>query len=383
MPRSIVTGIDIGTSSIRVIVSEYVKGKSTPQILGTAHKESRGLRHGYVVNADDAAESIKEAIREAEKSAKIKITNAMLSIGGESLGTLIGEASIAVSRADSEINDGDIKRAIETSQGNLRDLINRKILHVVPQSYKLDGKKILTRPQGMKGGILEVRTLFITCLEKHLEELVSAVEAAGVSIDDQDIVAGPIAESTVVLTKLQKKAGCVLANIGAETVSISVFEEGIPVSLQVFPIGSTNITNDIALGLKIPLEDAERVKKMRDEGHLKRKVDEIIEARLSDIFDLIEAHLKKIGKNGLLPAGIILTGGGSTVAMIEDLAKSSLRLPAKVATPKDVRELSWATAYGLCILGQDPDRGGDGFQGIKLVRQTGSSIVSWLKQFLP
>lgn len=365
-----------------MIVGEYVKGKTQPQVLGTAHKESRGLRHGYIVNFDDAAASIKEAIREAEKNAKVKITSAMLAVGGESLGTLIGEGSIAVSRADSEINEGDVKRAIDASQTHLRELVNRKILHVVPLSYKLDGKKVLVRPHGMKGGILEVRTLFITCLEQHLEDLVSAVEAAGVTVDDADIVAAPIAESSVVLTKLQKKAGCVLANIGAETVSISVFEEGIPVSLHVFPIGSTNITNDIALGLKIPLEDAERVKKVRDEGNLKRKVDEIIEARLSDIFDLIEAHLKKIGKNGLLPAGIVLAGGGANGPHIEDLAKHSLRLPAKIAAPKDVRDLSWSIAYGLCLLGGDSPENDESL-GIKMVRQTGSSVLSWFKQFLP
>ena len=254
------------------------------------------------------------------------------------------------------------------------------ILHTIPLGYKIDGKKVLVRPHGMKGGILEVRTLFVTCLEQHLEDLVSAVEAAGVRVDD--VIAAPIAESSVALSKLQKKAGCVLANIGAETVSISVFEEGIPVSLQVFPIGSTDITNDIALGLKVPLEEAERIKKFRDEGNLKRKVDEIIEARLSDIFELIEAHLRKIGKNGLLPAGIILTGGGAIIGAIEDLAKSSLRLPAKVATPRDIRDLSWSIAYGLCLLGLNPNAADESL-GVKIAKQSGSNVIGWLKQFLP
>ncbi len=380
MARNIITGIDVGTSSIRVLVSEYVKGKNGLQVIGTAHKESRGLRHGYIVNFDDAAASIAEAVREAERSAKVKISRALLSVGGVSLGTLTGEASIAVSRADAEVNDVDVKRVIGASESNLRDRVNRKILHTIPLGYKIDGKKVLVRPHGMKGGILEVRTLFVTCLEQHLEDLVSAVEAAGVRVDD--VIAAPIAESSVALSKLQKKAGCVLANIGAETVSISVFEEGIPVSLQVFPIGSTDITNDIALGLKVPLEEAERIKKFRDEGNLKRKVDEIIEARLSDIFELIEAHLRKIGKNGLLPAGIILTGGGAIIGAIEDLAKSSLRLPAKVATPRDIRDLSWSIAYGLCLLGLNPNAADESL-GVKIAKQSGSNVIGWLKQFLP
>ncbi len=380
MARNIITGIDVGTSSIRVLVTEYFKDKPGPTVLGTAHKESRGLRHGYIVNFEDASAAIADAIREAEKNAKVKISRALLAVGGQSLGTLEGMASVAVSRADSEVTDVDVKRVIAASESNLRDRANRKILHTIPLAYKIDGKKVLVRPHGMKGGILEVRTLFVTCLEQHLDELVSAVEAAGVRVDD--VIASPIAESSVVLTKLQKRAGVVLANIGAETVSISVYEEGIPVSLHVFPIGSTDITNDIALGLKVPLEEAERIKKFRDEGNLKRKVDEIIEARLSDIFELIEAHLKKIGKNGLLPAGIILTGGGSIIAMIEDLAKSSLKLPAKVASPKEIRDLSWAIAYGLCILGRDPDSDDASF-GTKIAKQTTNSLIGWFKQFLP
>lgn len=380
MARNIITGIDVGTSSIRILVCEYIKEKGALQVIGTAHKESRGLRHGYIANFDDAASSIAEALREAEKNAKVKITHASLGVGGVSLGTLEGIASIAVSRADSEINEIDVKRVIDASEANLRDRVNRKILHTLPLGYKIDGKKVLVRPHGMKGGILEVRTLFITTLEQHLEDLMSAVEAAGVTVDE--VIAAPIAESAVVLSKLQKKAGCVLANIGAETVSISVFEEGMPISLQVFPFGSNDITNDIAIGLKVPLEEAERIKKFRDEGNLKRKVDEIIEARLSDIFELIEAHLKKINKNGLLPAGIILSGGGSITSAIEDMARSSLRLPAKVAVPKDIRDLSWSIAYGLCILGMDASAHDESL-GIKIMSKTTKGLIGWLKQFLP
>jgi cell division protein FtsA len=364
---------------VRVVVSEFAKGKKNPAILAMVQKESRGLRHGYIVNVEDAAASIKEAVREAERIAKTRLRSAFVSVGGVSLSSSYTEGSIAVSRADSEISDLDVKRVIAASEANLKDVLNRRILHIVPLQYKLDGKKILGRPVGFKGGILDVRTLFITCLEQHIEDLIAAVEASGIEIED--VIASPIAESYVVLSRLQRNAGCVMANIGAETVSVVVFEEGIPISLQIFPIGSTDITNDIALGLKIPLEEAESIKKTREGGSMKRKIDEIIEARLSDIFDLIEAHLKKIGKNGLLPAGIILTGGGSVIEAIEELAKGTLRLPARVIVPRDIKDPAWSVAYGLCVLGLDPES--EESLGIKIAKRTTSGILYWMKQLLP
>jgi len=181
---------------------------------------------------------------------------------------------------------------------------------------------------------------------------------------------------------------------GAETVSIVVFENNIPISLKVFSIGGTDITNDIALGLKIPLDEAERVKTGALSGveFPRRKLDEIIGARLTDIFELIEAHLKKIGKNGLLPAGIIITGGGSGIATTEDLARAALKLPSKtsagfgngnngsITVQGQVRDSSWAVAYGLCIWGLSTEESG---VGIKLAKQTSGSVIQWIKQFLP
>ena len=168
-----------------------------------------------------------------------------------------------------------------------------------------------------------------------------------------------------------------------------MFEDNTPISLKVFPIGSTDITNDIALGLKISLEEAEQIKLGAITGttYPRKQLEDIILARLRDIFDLIEAHLKKIGKNGMLPAGIILTGGGSGVATIEDLARAALKLPSKVGAVHTsgqsqmyVRDSTWAVAYGLCIWGFTAE--GEAL-GMKFAKRTGSSILSWVKQFLP
>jgi cell division protein FtsA len=208
----------------------------------------------------------------------------------------------------------------------------------------------------MKGLKLETRILFVSALEQHLNDLIAAVDEAGIIVED--VMAAPIAASLVTLTKAQKIAGVVLANIGAETVSIVVFENNVPISLEIFPIGSNDITNDIALGLKIPLEEAEKVKTGNSNAYPRKKMEEIIGARLSDIFELIDSHLKKINRSGLLPAGIVITGGGSGTVSIEDHAKDSLKLPSRIAdlvtdgAPRtQIRDSTWSVAYGLCVVG--------------------------------
>lgn len=389
MAERLVTGIDVGTYQVKVVVVRMPKkgeSKSLPQIVGTGFSESRGLRHGYIINETDVVKSIRGAVAQAEKAAGATITRAFLSIGGIGLDEIHSRGEVITSRADSEITEHDIEKAMQDSEERIQDRIpNRKVLHAIPLSFTIDSEKVLGRPHGMKGTKLELETLFVSCFEQHLNDLVQAVESTGIIVDD--VMASPLAGSLVMLTKAQKRAGCVLANIGAETVSIVVFENGTPVSLKVFPIGSTDITNDIALGLKIPLEEAEKIKRGNPTGatYSKRRLDEIISARLTDIFELIDAHLKKIRRDGLLPAGVIITGGGSGIATIQDLARAALRLPSKIATldPAQngkVRDASWAVAYGLCIWGVS--EGGDE-SGIKLARRTGNALLSWFKQFLP
>ena len=395
MARNITTGIDIGTHQVKVVVTEYGKNGNgnLPKIIGTGFSQSKGLRHGYIINQNDTIRSIKNATAQAEKSSGIKIKKAFISIGGVGLEEVHSRGGAVVARADSEITDLDIEKAIKDSEKKVAQKIaNRKILHEIPLQYKIDGQKVLGKPQGMYGSKLELDVLFITCLEQHLNDLITSVEEAGIVVED--VMASPLAGSFVTLSRAQKMAGAVLANIGAETVSIAIFENNIPISLKVFSIGGTDITNDIALGLKIPLDEAERVKTGALSGveFPRNKLDEIISARLTDIFELIEAHLKKIGKNGLLPAGIIITGGGSGIATIEDLARAALSLPSKtstgfnngnngsIAVQGQVRDSSWAVAYGLCIWGLST--GEDGV-GIKLAKQTSGSIIGWIKQFLP
>ncbi len=394
MKRNITIGIDIGTYQIKVVVASNGGKDDTdlPNIIGAGFAESKGMRHGYIMNQSDVVKSLKRAIAQAEKTSGVRINRAYLSLGGIGLSGALSHGSIIIPKADSEITDLDIKNVMTVAEGEIPKslFINRKIIQSIPISYKIDGKKILGRPVGMKGNKFEVRALFIMCLGHHFNDLVEVVEKAGIEV--LDVLASPIAASLVNMTKTQKIAGCVLANIGSETVSVIVFENNIPISLEIFPIGGIDITNDIALGLKIPLEEAERLKlsSFPESQYSKRKLDEIIAARLSDIFELIETHLKKIGRSGLLPAGVILTGGGSGISLIEDLAKSSLKLPSKVASVnfkregknEEIKDASWSVAYGLCVWGLNSSNDETSL-GVRLVKTTKNKLVNWIKQFLP
>src|SRR3989344_4450224 len=207
------------------MITEPVTGSLLPRIIGIGITESRGVRRGFVVNTEEVAKSVKHAINQAEKTAGI-----------------------------------DIKKAVEESQNAIAEnvLLNRKIIHSIPINFKIDGKLVLGQPTGMKGAKLEVKTFFVTCLEQHLDNLTEAVELAGVKVEN--LTASPFPASLVNLTRTQKIAGVALANIGAETTAVAVIENDLPVSLEILPFGSSDITNDIALGLKISLEEAENLK---------------------------------------------------------------------------------------------------------------------------
>ncbi len=382
--KRIATGIDVGTHATRVVVVEHSRGEA-PIIIGTGISETRGLRHGYIINKGDAIRSIKNAITNAERMTGFKIKSAILSVGGVSLESAISHGTAVISRASSEVSELDLRKAMAEAEENLTHLTNKRIIHRTPLRYKLDNKEVLGDPLGMTGTKLDVKMLFITCLEQHLNDIIRTIEELGVEVDE--VVPSPIAAGQVALNKKQRSVGCALVNIGAETVSIAVFENDTPISLQIFPIGSTDITNDIALGLKIPLEEAEKIKLGGPEGiYPKKKLEEIIEARLEDIFELIDSHLKKIGRSGLLPAGVVLTGGGAGIATIEDLAKAVLKLPSAVAHPaisqagkNVVKDSSWLVAYGLAVyaLQKPNDIIETGFGDVL------ETLKSWVKPFLP
>ncbi len=393
MSKKTTVGIDIGTYQIKVVVAESAdSGKEFPRVLGLGFAESKGLRHGYVISAPDVVKSLSQAIAHAEKTSGIKIKRAFLSVGGIGLESIVSTGSIMVSRGDSEIDELDVTKVHEACEKEIPSsmIVNRETIHSIPLQYKLDGKLVLgNNPAGLRGNKLECRMIFITYLEHHLHNLIEAVEETGVEVID--VMASPMAASLVTLNKSQKIAGCALVNIGSETLTLAVFDENKPQSLEVFPVGSSNITNDIALGFKIALDEAEHIKigGITSFNIPRKKLDDIMDARIEDMFDLVGNHLKKVGHAGLLPAGIILTGGGASIGGIEEIAKSSLMLPARVAAihsgdpaKSPFKDSSWSVAYGLCVWGLSTDDSG-ALHFSKITKRTKNKILSFVKQFLP
>jgi len=390
MASRIAVGIDVGTYQVRVVVAREDASRNSqfPKIIGTGYAESKGLRHGYIVNHDDVAHAIRIAANQAEKLSGVRIKTAFLSIGGIGLDEVKATGEAVIARADAEVTDLDIEKAISASRENVSGkLVNRRILHTIPLSYSIDGTEVLGRPQGMRGTKLQVETLFVTCLKQHVDDLIEAVEGAEIAVSD--VMASPLAGSIVTVSNAEKKAGCVLANIGAETVSIVVYDNGTPVSMKVFRIGSMDITKDIALGLRISLDEAEQLKlgAVTNASFSKKKLDDILAARLTDIFELIDSHLTKLGKDQLLPAGVILTGGGAGIGPIKEIAESSLKLHSKiasmnVASDAKIKDSTWAVAYGLTIWGLTGDSFARPAAG-EAVKDIGKSIGGFLKQFLP
>ncbi len=381
-------GIDIGTNSTKVVVMGFDKEKKESMILSTGISETKGMRFGYITNIDQVAESIKKAVKQAENVLGVKIRKARVSIGGISLNSVISTGSVIISKADQEITSLDVSKVISNSEENL-DIVNRKIIHTIPIGYKLDGKDIYVRPEGLHGIKLEVKTLFITCLKQNIDDLITSFGLAKIEIEE--ILASPIITSNILLNNKQKIAGCILVDIGAETVSTIVFDNNLPISISVFPIGSMDITKDIALGLKISLEEAESIKLGSVIGgdYSKKKVDEIIEARLDDMFELIGNSLKRLKRSELLPAGVIITGGGSSINNIEEIAKNQLKLPSKVG-PVDyninnkfkIRDNSWYTSVALSMSQNDDllnDQTNNSINGnIKEIKNFFKSIFSQL-----
>ncbi len=371
----------------RVVVGEFLKGEKNPKIIGVGESPSLGMRRGYVVDAFALTKSIKNAVSMAEKSSGIKIKRAFVAVGGLTLRGESASGSAIISKADGEVTALDVNKAEVDAEENL-NLNNKKVIQVSPVSFRLDAKEVLGRLEGMCGTKLEIKALFVTYSIQHLEDLLAAIADAGV--ETIDIVPTPVASSHITLTEKQKIVGVALVDIGHQTTSLSIFENGGLMSVHTFSIGSADITNDIALGLKITLEEAESLKLGNIlQDHSKKKLDEIIEARLSDIFELIENHLKKIKRSELLPAGIIFVGGGSSIPNLAEFSKSALKLPSNIGTTDffgniktKLRDSSWFATLGLVTSGRES--GGYSEGGFRnLFKDLKNTIKSSIKQLMP
>lgn len=387
MSKNITVGIDVGSHLVKVMVVQHIKerDKKTSRIIGTGKAEAKGVKKGYITESEDIVRSIVKACREAEHRSGIRIRQATLSVGGISLESRISKGTSIISRADNEVTALDIQNAVKESEQNLK-LLNRHVIDSIPHHYRLDGKDLYSKPEGLRGVKLEVTSLFITCINQHLEALVNSANNAGVDV--VDVIAAPLASSVAILTNQQKTAGCILVDIGSETISLSVFEDGDIVSIKVLPLGGTDITNDLALGLKITLDEAEKIKKGEITGdYNQRDIQEIMEARITEIFELIQKYLKKINRDGRLAGGAVIIGGSTNNQMIEKIAKDILNLPITIAGGTGsgaLKDPAWYVVYGLCMSGKY-NQGGNGYSNpfTQVFKSIGEFFKNVGKQLMP
>ena len=388
--RRVYTGIDIGTYHVKVVIAAPGENPETPmQILGTGTATSKGMRHGYIIDTKEATKSIREALGRAATAAKVRVRKARVALGGIGLDEIRSTGEVTLTPSGGIVTEREIERALRESEKRAaQKLTNKTIIHTIPLEYRVDGTKVFGKPAGLQGTKLAVDTLLITILAQHHDELVEAVEAAGVEVEG--VMASSLAASLVTLTKAQKTAGVVLANIGAETLSIMIFDNDIPVSLKVFPTGSSDITNTIALSFQIPLMEAEQMKRGAVTGSdiTPNRMNAIVTVRLKTMFTLIDAHLKSIGRHRLLPAGIVITGGGSGLANAEDIARAILKLPSQIAQVGHLSRTStvdatWAVAYGLCRWAYAEDEAGGSHTFVEILRNAADSVKQAMRSLLP
>ena len=376
----ITTGLDIGSSNIRVVTLERQPDDSW-QVIGAAERPAEGVAKGMVTNIEDLVSAVSEVLEQSERMTGLPIESAVVGISGTHIKTLESNGVVAVAKADKEITDEDVARAIEAAQA-VATPANYEILHVIPKDFTVDNQSGIKDPVGMTGVRLEVATQIIIGLSSQIKNLTKCIYRAGIDVDD--LVFSILACSESTLTKRQKELGVALLNIGSQTTNLIVYEEGEVLHTAVLPIGSNHITADIAIGLRTAIETAETIKlelvkldfkkvSKRDEVDLSKysstekertmvtlkHICEIARARVEEIFSLVDKELKKINRSGLLPSGIVLTGGGSKLDGILELAKDKFKLPAFEGKPlgveqspvDKVNDQSYAVALGLAVWG--------------------------------
>ena len=381
----IFTGLDVGTNTIKALVIQ--KNGADWEVLSYAQMPSFGLRRGAVVNVEETAKNIQLLISGLEKDCGRKINSAYVNIGGSHLYATPSDGLISVSRADHIISQEDIDRVLQATKA-INIPLNEDILDVFPTEFIIDDQKGIKQPLGLVGVRLEAKVILLCYFQSYFMNLTQAVLNAKLQIDD--VIPSPLAAANSVLTPQQKEIGVALIDIGAATTSLAVFEEGELIHFAVFPIGSANITNDIAIGLKTEVAIAEDIKKQHGtcilSGHDDKKNDsrkkievfdssqslsftkknlvDIIEPRVSEILDLMQKELKKIGRQEMLPGGIVLTGGGAKLPKIKELAKQQLKLTCQIGVPKNIIGLeadpALATVAGLALGVGDFDSGSRG-----------------------
>ncbi|HEX3427394.1 MAG TPA: cell division protein FtsA [Candidatus Limnocylindrales bacterium] len=370
--EAVLVGIDVGTSKVCTLIGEVSRdGRMT--IMGHGTVASSGLKKGVVVNIDQTVRSIAESVERAERLSGWKIDRAFVSVGGQHVQSLNSPGQVAVSGQRKEVTREDVNRAVEVARA-VSIPSNEVVLHVERRGFTVDGQEGVKDPLGMSALRLEVEVHIVTAAATAVQNLSKCVNASGVKIDE--LVASALASADAVLSETEKDLGVAVADIGAGTIDLAMFSEGSPLRTAVLPIGGNNVTNDLALGLKTSLQVAEELKiqhgtcnlaSVTDDEEItvsvlgedagrtiqRREACEIIEARMRETFELMRGEMAR-GGAGMLPAGIILTGGGAQLAGAAELAREVLQMPVRIAGPLGIGGLidtiqnpAYSTAVGL------------------------------------
>jgi len=399
MKDNIIAGLDIGSTSIRLVIGQKITGAAGDelQIIGAVSGPTAGVNRGVVNSIEEATSSISAVLEKAERLVGVPISRVFVSINDPHIKCERSKGVVAVGRGDGEITDNDVGRAIEAAQA-LAVPVNYEIIHVIPIKFSVDNQADVKDPIGMNGIRLEVETLIVQGLSTQIKNLTKAIYRTGLEIEN--IVLAPIAAAEAVISSKQKELGTALINLGSSTTSIAVYEERNLIHTASLPIGAEHITADVAIGLRCPINLAERIKREHGSANIlnahshndeidvsdlvkeedvnddistvsRKYVSEIINARVEEIFEKIDQEFRKIDRSGMLPAGVIFVGGGAELDGLVESAKKKLRLPAAIGVAKNinvvidkVKNPEFLTALGLVIWGSNLE--GDNTQSGKL-----------------
>lgn len=406
----IVVGVDAGTSKIITIITRV---DDAINVLGVSEVKSTGIKKGQIVNIEEAVAAINTSIEAAERMAGVSVSRVIASIGGNNIESQNSRGVVAVSQPEGEISQADVVRVIDAAKA-VSLPSTREIIHVLPRSYTVDGQEGIKDPVGMTGTRLEVETHIVTAGSPTIRNLEKAFSQVGVDVEG--MVFSGYSSGLAVLSDTEKELGVVLVDIGAGTTDISIYIDGSVAYSSVLPIGARHITNDLAIGLRISLESAEKVKLFLskpakkilnyEEGEPKEKrpademdlsslnlpeqlsrvsqktlVDGIIRPRINEIFTMVGLEIKKSGFGGQTPSGLVITGGGARTVGAVESAKRMLAMPVRIGEPQNIKgiideiqDTPYSNVVGLAIYGAL--LGVESTKGFKMSMPGGVSLPS-------
>lgn len=396
---NVITGLDLGSQNIKVLVAVQKKGQDKLEVISQSKENSSGIRRGVIVEPEKVSNILITLFSKIKEEHGLKNNSVYINVSGSHLFSTVSHGVIPVSRADGKISETDIQRVLEAAQ-TFSLPSNKEIFDIFPHEFTVDGEKGIKQVLGLQGVRLEANVLVLGGFGPYLKNLTDAVLNSNLKISDR--MSSPLAAAKAVLTPKQIELGTAVLDIGAGTTGLAVFEEGNLIHLAILPIGSSNITNDIAIGLKTDVDIAERIKiefgscafsgkdnkkiRIGEEEPLvfsQKTLNKIIEPRVSEIFGEIAKELKKISKDKLLPGGIVLTGGGSCLPRITELAKKELKLPCRLGNMHHFLGLeedpSFAVCCGLVLGGMDLEKESQTVSG--LGRGIGGKIKDFFSLF--